>query len=458
MRDALSYPLLSAIFQRRSRRISKGIRAVNAGSLSYHSTEEPQPLSPLEEAMLIAVTGVTGITMPDMPTKSDDGRDLMGSPMLEVVGRAASSADNAQATHFILINDSGTYFLRRPEKVDPSYWSGPLTEEKLVGYAEQCKVKILDKRLDFPREYPCYVGRNGYVSNVPGSTLLMPIVDLTKQYINGMCYLLSQEDGRRPTFVDDWNLYKKAGCAKWVKNGFLNPKYVVPLGLSNTFRIHIEADLLVQNLLLTIQAMGLGGWVHGGFFPPLLLGDPDPVWTHYGRGLGFRYHHPKKRLRYLTRFLWPLPSWRPNPVGLDGLIEGFCPPYYNNMSEAVDALMAQKYGPGGIYKDPKQLSQIFQPGKAERFIEEVPHYSPEVIECCKDICTYIYETYGRFPAHVDAMHVPGVWVQAHHLDLHYYDELYVGGYSSSQARHQHVWHDAPATPSLPTAMNATERV
>src|SRR4051812_2621679 len=125
LRDTLSYPLLSAIFNRRSRRISKGIRSVRAGSLSYQSNEEPQPLTPLEEAVLIAVTGVTGVTMPDMPSQTPDGRGLLGSPMLEIAGRAASSADNAQATHFVMLNDSGTYVLRRPENVPRDYWAGP---------------------------------------------------------------------------------------------------------------------------------------------------------------------------------------------------------------------------------------------------------------------------------------------------------------------------------------------
>lgn len=67
--------------------------------------------------------------------------------------------------------------------------------------------------------------------------------------------------------------------------------------------------------------------------------------------------------------------------------------------------------------------------------------SEEAIACTKDICNYIYETYGRFPAHVDAMYVPGVWVQAHHLDLEYYDKLFVGGYTETQADHQQLWHD-----------------
>src|SRR5207244_37975 len=159
LEEALRYPLMSAIFQRRSRRISKGIRSVPAGSLSYSSTQDPQPLSPLEEAVLIAVTGVTGMTMPDLPLDGPDGSPLVGSPMIELVGRAASSPDNAQGTHFFLINDSGTYFLRRPPDSMPQFSSnGQIDSDGLIALAEQCKVRVLNKRLDFPREYPYYIG------------------------------------------------------------------------------------------------------------------------------------------------------------------------------------------------------------------------------------------------------------------------------------------------------------
>jgi len=122
--------------------------------------------------------------------------------------------------------------------------------------AEQCKVKVLDKRLDFPREFPCYFSSNGYVSNMPGTTMLCPIVDMTKQYINGLMQVLAQEDGSpRPTFIDDWNFYRSAGLQRWVKSGYLSKEQQLPLGLLGTFRIDIEAGLLLQNILLTIQAM-----------------------------------------------------------------------------------------------------------------------------------------------------------------------------------------------------------
>ena len=102
------------------------------------------------------------MTMPDQPFTTESGVPLVGSPMLEVNGRAASSPDNAQGTHFFLINDSGTYFLRRPTDLDPYYFESGLTPEKLIAYAEKCKLRVLDHRLDFPREYPCYLGRNKY--------------------------------------------------------------------------------------------------------------------------------------------------------------------------------------------------------------------------------------------------------------------------------------------------------
>jgi hypothetical protein len=215
--------------------------------------------------------------------------------------------------------------------------------------------------------------------------------------------------------------------------------FKIPLGLMGAFRIAYEADLLIQNLLLTIQAMGLGGWVHAAFPAQALLGSPDMAKSSLG--LGFRFHTPKRTLwRTLRKLITPLPALQPNPVGLDGLLEAFCPPYQETMGQAVDALVALKYRPQGLYKDPSYLDPVFRPGLAATFLSEVHHYSPEIIACVKDVCQYIYDTYDRFPAHVDAIHVPGIWVQAHHLDLDYYDKLFRHGYSETQQRHQELWH------------------
>lgn len=129
--DLLARPLLKTIWRRRTHRVSRGA-SVPAGSMSYSSKHEPQPLSELEEALLIAVTGSTGLTMPDRPFEDPrDGKPIMSKPNLTMTGRTAGSPDNAQGTYFFLINDSGTYFLRRlrrrPTSRSPPrrWWSGP---------------------------------------------------------------------------------------------------------------------------------------------------------------------------------------------------------------------------------------------------------------------------------------------------------------------------------------------
>jgi hypothetical protein len=74
-------------------------------------------------------------------------------------------------------------------------------------------------------------------------------------------------------------------------------------------------------------------------------------------------------------------------------------------------------------------------------VADVPRYSDALVQCVKDICNYIYDTYGRFPSHVDAITTPGCWVQAHHLDLDFYDQFYKeGAYTQTQRDHMELWH------------------
>src|SRR5262245_51384928 len=142
----LSRPLLDTMFRRRTHRVSRGARVV-AGSMSYTPDNPPQPLSPLEEALLIAMTGCTGLTMPDRPfTDPRDGTPIMAKPNVHLTGRTAGSPDNAQGTHFFLINDSGTYFLRKLSPPDDK--DQPFDVPALIARAEQAKVNLLDHRID----------------------------------------------------------------------------------------------------------------------------------------------------------------------------------------------------------------------------------------------------------------------------------------------------------------------
>ena len=443
----LRRPLLETIWRRRTHRVSRGA-SVLAGSMSYESPNKPEPLSELEEAVLIAMTGCTGLTMPDRPFEDPATRQpIMAKPNLVMAGRTAGSPDNAQGTHFFLINDSGTYFLRRLPP--PAASEDVFTAERLIERAQAAKVRILDRRIDVPagkRDFPAYLDSNRFLSNLPGTTILFPVVDLSRQYINGMMYLLTQPDGARPTIVDDRNFYRPAGVKEWVRKGFLNKDLKVPLGVIGSLRTQIEADLLLQNIFLAADAMGLGGWIHGSISPPVLLGDPKFSKT-YGAMLGFDFEVPRWRLMDLLRWHVPLPryaSLRSNPIGLrhkgEHLIKGMSPPYYDSMNDAVDTVVAEKFGKTGVYSNEKLFAEIYKDDYGRRYLSEAAVYTEEVIRCVRDICNYIYDTHGRFPAHCDAIHVPGVWLQVHHVELEYYDRFFRNGLTQPHRDHDRDWH------------------
>src|SRR5947207_11872895 len=129
--------------------------------MSWTSSEPRTPLTELEEAVLISLTGCTGLTMPDRPFADPrDHKPIMAKPNLNMAGRTAGSPDNAQGTHFFMINDSGTYFLRKlPPPRDAT--ASVFDPETLLARAAEAKVKLLDHRLHVPggnRGLPPYLG------------------------------------------------------------------------------------------------------------------------------------------------------------------------------------------------------------------------------------------------------------------------------------------------------------
>ena len=191
--------------------------------------------------------------------------------------------------------------------------------------------------------------------------------------------------------------------------------------------------------MLVLQAMGLGGWIHASFSGPILTGHPSIAFQN---ALNFEYQQPKFKLPNVLNWLTYSMGVRPNPVGLTGYIEGLCPPYIDNMSEAVEQIIEQKYSKDGVYSDIEYFQKIYKDNLGKEYIDNVPHFPDKVVEIAKAVCNYIYDTYGRFPAHADAIQIPGVWLQAHHLDLDYYDHLFRDGYTETHAMHQKLWHGA----------------
>jgi hypothetical protein len=71
---------------------------------------------------------------------------------------------------------------------------------------------------------------------------------------------------------------------------------------------------------------------------------------------------------------------------------------------------------------------------------EVPEHSPQAIDATVAFAEYVWNTYGRFPAHTDAFKAV-VACQAHHLDEDFYDAFYPpGALSESHRGHMHAWH------------------
>jgi hypothetical protein len=162
--------------------------------------------------------------------------------------------------------------------------------------------------------------------------------------------------------------------------------------------------------------------------------------------LGFDFVTPKWKLPDVLRWHVPLPryaSLRAHPVGLrhkgETLIKGSCPPYYDTMSEAVDAVIAGKFGASGIYRDKATFEQIYKNGYADDYLRDASDYPSDVIDCARDICNYIHTTHGRFPAHVDTIYVPGIWLQVHRVEIEYYDRYFRNGLTATHRAHDGLW-------------------
>ena len=133
-------------------------------------------------------------------------------------------------------------------------------------------------------------------------------------------------DGHRFHFVDELKKMKPAGTQKWIDDGYIDTSKPIPL-IEAELRFAngyiAEQPMFCQNVALTQQILGIGGWMFSGFQSRYMLGADKEY-----KGLGFTCVESKE-------------DWgeavSKAPIGLDGLFEAFSPPYYSNMGEAVEA-------------------------------------------------------------------------------------------------------------------------
>ena len=79
-------------------------------------------------------------------------------------------------------------------------------------------------------------------------------------------------------------------------------------------------------------------------------------------------------------------------------------------------------------------------------LESLQEASEEGIQCVKDICKYIYEEYGKFPAHNDTMHLL-YFIQVCHADVDFYNEYFKeGALLPSHCNHFNLFHPGVEIP------------
>ena len=420
-RDALrrlsEFPLVDALYGRRSRRFPVG-GEIPDGPLAYRSEQDPAPLSELERLLVLtACAGTTGWHYAIM-------RHARYAPHLAnyaggAAGRTFPSAAGFHTAEMFFTDDSGTYFMPTRDaaaQVDPA--AEDVTPELMLERHAGLITKLSDRRVHLPREEPYMEGHNTWIANHPGSLLVIPVADVAQHNIANLCFFT--QNGY--CIYDDVNRRAIPGMERF--RGLVDVDDPLPLTFLEQYSVtEATAELACAAFsgVLMLQAMGLGGWMFDGIDRHTMLGasgDPDVP------GLGFRFDHDEGR--------YPLP----NPTGLDGVFEAFCPPHHADMAAAVEAFAERKFGPGGVY-NPET------PGawkESDRIRGAAQPYGEDFKACVAHQSQYVYDTFGKFPGTVPTLFIMN-YVQAQHIDLGFYDRFFKpGAYLSTHAEHMAVWH------------------
>ena len=304
--DLLRFPLIDAIVGRRSRRFGLGM-AIPSGPLAYTSRAEAVPLSELERSILMAAgTGATGWSMgvPFGPDRPDEHAHYTQ----RFTGRAAPTAAGIGTPVLFTTDDSGTYLTNTRDTPPPEPESGTRDGKDMatiVAATRACTVKLSDGRLDLPAAPPHMLEPNLWMANAPGSTLFIPVGDASEQVLG----LMSMAIANRSVLVDDLTGRPAGDPAPFIRSGLLDDSKRVPLTVLQQMAYEAnvaELAFIGHNIVLTMQAMGLGGLYLTGLNRWSVLGAFKDTGIN---GLGFRFVSDKR---------WELP----NPVGLDGHFEG----------------------------------------------------------------------------------------------------------------------------------------
>lgn len=417
LKELLKFPLAEALFSRRSRRFFRGAE-IPDGPLAYKSKHKPLPLSELERLLvLLAVGGVTGWS--NLITRHDRYAPHLSNYPGSASGRTLISAAGFHTSETFFTDDSGTYIFRTRDLAPPAARDahGRNRIEDLLEAHQSRIERISDQRIHLPRREPYMEGHNTWVANAPGSLLVFPVGDLAQHTLLNIAFYVANGF----CIYDDIHRTRIPGIDKF--RDLVDIENPYPLTFLDQYSIaELSAELAVAsfNGQLMLQALGLGGWSFDGIDRLTILGasgDPDVP------GLGFRYDNDER---------WA----QPNPTGRDGVFTAFCPPHFDDLYAATEALYQRKFGPGGPFHPDT-------PGpwkESPRVRSSARPFDPRFRECIALQAQYMFDTFGKFPATVPSVLVL-MYLQAHHLDLDFYDKKFApGAYLSTHKEHLKRWH------------------
>jgi hypothetical protein len=415
--DVLSFPLTAALLGRRARRFAMG-SSIPDGPLAYESTHEPLPLTELEQILVLtAAGGNTGwhYAITRNATYAPHLANYSGA----AGGRTFPSAAGFHTSELFFTDDDGVYMFKTRDAqglANPNP-DGSLDIDKVLDAHRSRIHKLADGRMNIPAEEPYMEGHNTWCVNRPGTTLIMPVVDLAQHTIAGLCFLV--QNGA--CITDDVNGRAIPGIERF--RSLVNVDEPFPLSYIEQYMLTeatVEIGTSCYAGMLMLQAMGLGGWMFDGIDRHTTLGatgDPNVP------GFGFRYDTDER---------WSIP----NVTGLPGVFEGYCPPHYPDMRAAVEAFTERKFGPGGPF-NPETPGAW---GESAKVRGSAQVHSDEFKECVALMAQYIYDTFGKFPGTVPSI-FSLMYLQAHHLDLGFYDHHFApGAYLQTHAEHLRRWH------------------
>lgn len=417
LKDMLEFGFIEALLGRRSRRFFMGAE-IPDGVFAYKSRHETVPLSELEKLLVLAACGGnTG--WHHMIYRAERYAPYLPNYPGAAGGRSFPSGAGFHSSTTFFTDDEGVYYLdvRDAPAPDILRQDGSSDLETLLDSIRSKIRKIQSNRLDLPREAPYTEAHNTWVANHPGTFLVIPVGDLSQHVLLNLCYML--QNGL--VLTDDIHRRPVPGIDKF--KGIVDTNNTWPLTFVDQWSMaELTAELSTSCYAgtLMLQAMGLGGWLFNGLDPFAVLGasgNPDVT------GLRFRYDRNEK---------WPYP----NPTGLEGVMEGYCPPHHLDMRAAVEALCKRKFGPGGPFHPDTP-----GPWRESRKVRSSAQVHDEAFrECVALQAQYIFDAFGKFPGTVPSIFLI-TYLQAHHLDLEFYNTYYKpGAYLRTHAEHMQRWH------------------